>query len=90
MPRGKSAYNQFVSSRMRQRSPRGLAESRSAMRAIAAEWRAMKGGRSNPRNAGGPSLVTLALLGGAGYWAYTQYKKGAFGGAVSPPKPATS
>jgi hypothetical protein len=57
---------------MRSRSPHGLAESRSAMREIAAEWRAMHGGRRNP---GGPGLGTLAVIGIGGYFAYQWAKK---------------
>jgi hypothetical protein len=56
---------------MRSRSPHGLAESRSAMREIAAEWRAMHG----RRNPGGLNLGTLAVVGVGGYFAYQWLKK---------------
>lgn len=49
MARRRSDYQVFVSARMRALAPHGLAESRRAMKMVAAEWRAMQGGRrSNP------------------------------------------
>jgi hypothetical protein len=49
MARRRSDYQVFVSARMRALAPHGLDESRRAMKMVAAEWRAMQGGRrANP------------------------------------------
>lgn len=72
MARRKSAYQQFMSHRLKGTPSHQLP---SAMRAAAADWRSGKRNGGGRRNPGGPSIMTLAIVGGAAYFGYTYLKK---------------
>ncbi|MDA8186840.1 MAG: hypothetical protein M0T85_01695 [Dehalococcoidales bacterium] len=75
MPRGKSAYTQFIGAKMRQ-LPKGLSkiERNDAMREFAEVWNALQRGetRSNP---GGISKGKLVIGGIVAYVAYRYLSK---------------